>query len=200
LHFIVFVAVSLNVAHAKVRGEEKKMKISVVAEVKNNEFRVAITPAGVHELVLAGHSVFVQAGAGVGSSISDSEYVAAGAQITPDAVAAWAAGEMIMKVKEPIASEYDYLRPGMLLFTYLHLAADPELTKVLLEREVTAIAYETVQLPNRALPLLAPMSEVAATVSCLVACLALAQLALLFWVAAWPAQTRLRWPLVWALK
>ena len=144
------------------------MKISVIAEVKNNEFRVAITPAGVHELVLAGHQVSVQSGAGLGSAITDAEYVAAGAQITPDAAAAWAAGEMILKVKEPIASEYDFLRPGLILFTYLHLAADPELTRVLLEREVTAIAYETVQLPNRALPLLAPMSEVAGRLSVLV--------------------------------
>ena len=144
------------------------MKISVVSEVKNNEFRVAITPAGVHELVAAGHQLAVQAGAGLGSAITDAEYVAAGAQITPDANAAWAAGDMVLKVKEPITSEYEYLRPGMVLFTYLHLAADPELTRVLLEREVTAIAYETVQLPNRALPLLAPMSEVAGRLSVLV--------------------------------
>ncbi len=144
------------------------MKISVVAEVKNNEFRVAITPAGVHELVATGHQVSVQSGAGVGSAITDSEFAAAGAQITSDAAAAWAAGEMILKVKEPVPSEYDYLRPGMLLFTYLHLAANPELTRVLLDREVTAIAYETVQLPNRALPLLAPMSEVAGRLSVLV--------------------------------
>jgi len=144
------------------------MKISVVSEVKNNEFRVAITPAGVHELVLAGHQVSVQSGAGVGSAITDQSYRDAGATIVADASAAWAAGDMILKVKEPIASEYDYLRPGLLLFTYLHLAADAELTRVLLEREVTAIAYETVQLPNRALPLLAPMSEVAGRLSVLV--------------------------------
>jgi len=144
------------------------MKISVVSEVKNNEFRVAITPAGVHELVAAGHQVSVQAGAGVGSAITDSEYQAAGATIVADAATAWAAGDMVLKVKEPIASEYDHLRSGMILFTFLHLAADPELTRVLLEREVTAIAYETVQLPNRALPLLAPMSEVAGRLSVLV--------------------------------
>lgn len=103
------------------------MRISVPAEVKNNEFRVAITPAGVHELVVAGHEVFVQAGAGNGSSISDQEYKDAGATIVADAAAAWAAGDMVMKVKEPIASEYEFLREGLVLFTYLHLAADLEI-------------------------------------------------------------------------
>ena len=141
------------------------MRISVPAEVKNNEFRVAITPAGVHELVVAGHEVFVQAGAGIGSSISDDEYKEAGATILPDAAATWAAGDMVMKVKEPIASEYGFLREGLVLFTYLHLAADLELTKQLATKKVTAIAYETVQLPSRQLPLLAPMSEVAGRLS-----------------------------------
>ena len=141
------------------------MRISVPAEVKNNEFRVAITPAGVHELVVAGHEVFVQTGAGNGSSITDAEYEAAGAKILPDAATTWAAGDMVMKVKEPIASEYGFLREGLVLFTYLHLAADLELTKQLVEKKVTAIAYETVQLPSRQLPLLAPMSEVAGRLS-----------------------------------
>lgn len=141
------------------------MRISVPAEVKNNEFRVAITPAGVHELVVAGHEVFVQAGAGNGSSISDQEYKDAGATIVADAAAAWAAGDMVMKVKEPIASEYGFLREGLVLFTYLHLAADLELTEQLVSKKVTAIAYETVQLPSRQLPLLAPMSEVAGRLS-----------------------------------
>ena len=141
------------------------MRISVPSEVKNNEFRVAITPAGVHELVVAGHEVFVQAGAGNGSSISDREYQDAGATILPDAATTWAAGDMVMKVKEPIASEYGFLREGLVLFTYLHLAADLELTKQLVEKKVTAIAYETVQLPSRQLPLLAPMSEVAGRLS-----------------------------------
>ncbi|MEY4276695.1 MAG: alanine dehydrogenase [Actinomycetota bacterium] len=141
------------------------MRISVPAEVKNNEFRVAITPAGVHELVVAGHEVFVQTGAGNGSSITDAEYEAAGAKILPDAATTWEAGDMVMKVKEPIASEYGFLREGLVLFTYLHLAADLELTKQLVEKKVTAIAYETVQLPSRQLPLLAPMSEVAGRLS-----------------------------------
>jgi alanine dehydrogenase len=153
----------------KWNGEEavkwRKMRISVPAEVKNNEYRVAITPAGVHELVGAGHEVFVQAGAGAGSSISDSEYVDAGAKILADAKETWAAGDMVMKVKEPIASEYGFLREGLVLFTYLHLAADLELTKQLVDSKVTAIAYETVQLPSRQLPLLAPMSEVAGRLS-----------------------------------
>ncbi|MGV8884092.1 MAG: alanine dehydrogenase [Microbacteriaceae bacterium] len=137
------------------------MKIAVPTEVKNNEFRVAITPAGVHDLVAHGHDVIVQAGAGLGSSIPDEAYSEAGAEIAPDAAATWSAADMLLKVKEPIASEYDYLRPDLLLFTYLHLAAEAELTQALIESRVTAIAYETVQLPSRALPLLAPMSEVA---------------------------------------
>jgi alanine dehydrogenase len=135
------------------------MRVSVPSEIKNNEFRVAITPAGVHELTAAGHQVSVQAGAGKGSSISDQEYVKAGATITPDAATTWAAGDLVLKVKEPIEPEYQYLRPGLVLFTYLHLAADLELTEQLIKNQVTAIAYETVQLPNRQLPLLAPMSE-----------------------------------------
>ena len=144
------------------------MKIAVPAEVKNNEFRVAITPSGVHELVLGGHEVFIQSGAGGGSAISDEEYSEAGATILDGAAATWAAGEMVMKVKEPIASEYGFLRPGLVLFTYLHLAADLALTKALLDSGVTAIAYETVQLQSRQLPLLAPMSEVAGRLSVLV--------------------------------
>ena len=137
------------------------MKIAVPAEIKNNEFRVAITPAGVHELVGSGHEIFIQSGAGAGSSISDHDYEAAGAKILADAKTTWAAGDLVLKVKEPIESEYGFLREGLVLFTYLHLAADLELTKALIERKVTAIAYETVQLPSRQLPLLAPMSEVA---------------------------------------
>jgi len=141
------------------------MRIAVPAEVKNNEFRVAITPSGVHELLTQGHEVYVQSGAGLGSSITDAEYSAAGATITADAASTWAKGEMVMKVKEPIASEYQHLREGLLLFTYLHLAADLELTKELIAKKVTSIAYETVQLPTRQLPLLAPMSEVAGRLS-----------------------------------
>lgn len=137
------------------------MKVAVPTEIKNNEFRVAITPAGVHDLVAHGHEVIIQAGAGVGSTIPDDAYRAAGATIAPDAASTWASAELLLKVKEPVASEYGYFRDDLLLFTYLHLAAEPDLTRALLDAKVTAIAYETVQLPSRALPLLAPMSEVA---------------------------------------
>ena len=137
------------------------MKVGVPAEVKNNEFRVAITPAGVHELVRAGHEVFIEAGAGAGSSLPDDEFAAAGATILAAACDVWGTGELVLKVKEPVPEEYDRLRPGQILFTYLHLAASRECTEALLARNVTAIAYETVQLPDGSLPLLAPMSEVA---------------------------------------
>jgi alanine dehydrogenase len=137
------------------------MRVAVPKEVKDNEFRVAITPSGVHDLVLHGHEVLVETGAGLGSSISDDQYAAAGARIMPDAASTWAAAELLLKVKEPVAAEYGYFRADLVLFTYLHLAAEPELTRALLAAGVTGIAYETVQLPNRALPLLAPMSEVA---------------------------------------
>src|SRR6476661_3596273 len=137
------------------------MRIGIPAEVKNHEYRVAITPAGVRELVLNGHEVYVQAGAGLGSSITDAEYQAAGAQTLPTADDVWATGDLILKVKEPIAEEYHRMRAGQVLFTYLHLAADKRLTEELLFRGVTGIAYETVQTPDGALPLLAPMSEVA---------------------------------------
>ena len=137
------------------------MKVAVPTEIKNNEFRVAITPAGVHDLVANGHEVLVQSGAGLGSSITDAEYATAGATIIAEAAAVWAAADVLLKVKEPVASEYEYFREGLVLFTYLHLAAEPALTHALVAAKVTAIAYETVQLPTRALPLLAPMSEVA---------------------------------------
>ncbi|MGC3994017.1 MAG: alanine dehydrogenase [Propionicimonas sp.] len=137
------------------------MRIAVPSEVKDNEYRVAITPVGVSELVSHGHEVFVQAGAGVGSSISDDEYVAQGATIVPTAEETWATGEMVMKVKEPIPSEFGLLRDDLLLFTYLHLAADRAGTDALLAAGTTGIAYETVQLPSGLLPLLYPMSEVA---------------------------------------
>ena len=137
------------------------MKVAVPKEIKNNEFRVAITPAGVHDLVAHGHDVVIETGAGVGSTIPDDEYAAAGATIAPDAATTWASAELLLKVKEPVAAEYGYLRDDLVLFTYLHLAADRPLTDALIASKITAIAYETVQLPNRALPLLAPMSEVA---------------------------------------
>ncbi len=144
------------------------MRIAIPREVKNNEFRVAITPAGVHELTVHGHEVFIETGAGTGSSITDEAYVAAGATILPDAATTWERAELLLKVKEPIAVEYGHFREGLVLFTYLHLAAEPALTRALMDAGVTAIAYETVQLPNRSLPLLAPMSEVAGRLATIV--------------------------------
>jgi alanine dehydrogenase len=137
------------------------VKVGIPREVKNNEFRVAITPAGVHELVRHGHQVVIERGAGVGSSIPDEEYVAEGAQILDTADEVWADADLLLKVKEPVAEEYHRLRKDQTLFTYLHLAASKECTDALIESGTTAIAYETVELPSRALPLLAPMSEVA---------------------------------------
>ncbi|WP_096226017.1 alanine dehydrogenase [Geobacillus sp. FJAT-46040] len=136
------------------------MIIGVPKEIKNNENRVAITPAGVLSFVQAGHTVLIEKEAGVGSGFSDSDYARAGAQIIERAEDVWAQADMVMKVKEPLPSEYGYFRPGLILFTYLHLAADPELTRALKESGVIAIAYETVQV-GRTLPLLTPMSEVA---------------------------------------
>lgn len=137
------------------------MKIGIPKEVKNHEYRVAITPVGVHELVKHGHDVVIQKDAGVGSQIPDEEYVAAGASILDSADDVWGEAEMVMKVKEPVAEEYHRMREGQVLFTYLHLAADKPLTEELIKRKVTGIAYETVQLPSGGLPLLYPMSEVA---------------------------------------
>jgi alanine dehydrogenase len=137
------------------------VKVGIPREVKNHEYRVAITPAGVHELVSHGHEVFVEQDAGVGSSIPDEDYQAAGAQILGTADDVWATGDLILKVKEPVEQEYGRMREGQTLFTYLHLAADKRLTEELVARKVTGIAYETVELPDRSLPLLAPMSEVA---------------------------------------
>ena len=136
------------------------MRIGIPREVKNREYRVAITPAGVHRLVASGHEVLVETDAGIGSAIPDGQYQAAGARIVPDAVTAWSA-DLVCKVKEPVADEYGYLRDDLLLFTYLHLAADRAGTDALLAAGTTAIAYETVALPDGSLPLLAPMSEVA---------------------------------------
>jgi alanine dehydrogenase len=137
------------------------VKVGIPREVKNHEYRVAITPAGVHELVSHGHEVVIEKDAGVGSSIPDADYQAAGAQILATADDVWGAGDLILKVKEPVEVEYDRMREGQTLFTYLHLAADKRLTEELVARKVTGIAYETVELPDRSLPLLAPMSEVA---------------------------------------
>jgi len=137
------------------------MKVGVPKEVKNHEYRVALTPVGVHELVQNGHEVLVEKDAGSGSLIPDAEYVAAGATMVDEADDVWGTADMVLKVKEPVAEEYHRMREGQTLFTYLHLAADRALTDELVSRKVTAIAYETVQLPSGALPLLYPMSEVA---------------------------------------
>ena len=137
------------------------MKVGVPKEVKNHEYRVALTPVGAHELTKHGHEVFVQTGAGLGSQIPDEEYVAAGATMIDDADDVWGTAEMVLKVKEPVAEEYHRLREDLTLFTYLHLAADKPLTEELVKSKTTGIAYETVQLPSGGLPLLYPMSEVA---------------------------------------
>src|SRR6188768_3356102 len=140
------------------------MKVGVPKEVKNHEYRVAITPIGVHELVAHGHEVVIEKGAGEGSSIHDDEYVGAGAKMVATPEEAWGTDggvDMVLKVKEPVAEEYARMREGLTLFTYLHLAADKPLTDELIDRNVTGIAYETVQLPSGGLPLLYPMSEVA---------------------------------------
>ncbi|MDQ1485031.1 MAG: alanine dehydrogenase [Actinomycetota bacterium] len=137
------------------------MKVGVPREVKNHEYRVAITPAGVHELVGQGHNVAVERGAGEGSLIPDEEFVAAGATVLPSADDVWAFADLVLKVKEPIAEEFHRMRKDQVLFTYLHLAASRVCTDALIDSGTTAIAYETVQLADRSLPLLAPMSEVA---------------------------------------
>jgi alanine dehydrogenase len=147
-------------AHGRPR-RELQVKVGVPKEVKNHEYRVAITPVGTHELTVHGHQVFVEKGAGVGSQIPDEEYVAAGATVIDSADEVWGAADLVLKVKEPVAEEYHRLREGLTLFTYLHLAADKPLTEELLRSKVTALAYETVQLPSGGLPLLYPMSEVA---------------------------------------
>ena len=137
------------------------MLVGVPREVKNNEYRVALTPAGVQELTARGHEVLVEAGAGTGAGLPDEEFVAAGARTTADPDEVWAAAGLVLKVKEPVAEEYHRLRADQVLFTYLHLAASKECTDALVTAGATAVAYETVRLPDGTLPLLAPMSEVA---------------------------------------
>ena len=139
--------------------------VGVPKEIKDNENRVSVQPDGVAELVYHGHDVLVQTGAGLGSRFSDEEYAAAGATLVPDADEVFATADLIVKVKEPIPAEYHRFREGQQLFTYLHLAADKQLTEFLLERRIDSIAYETVQTPDRRLPLLTPMSEVAGRMS-----------------------------------
>ncbi|MET9340974.1 MULTISPECIES: alanine dehydrogenase [unclassified Nonomuraea] len=137
------------------------MKVGVPREVKNHEYRVALTPAGAHELIRHGHQVFVERDAGRGSSIPDEDFVAVGAVVLDGPDEVWGMGDLVLKVKEPIAEEYHRMRKGQVLFTYLHLAASEACTRAMLDAGVTGIAYETVQADNGALPLLAPMSEVA---------------------------------------
>jgi alanine dehydrogenase len=141
------------------------MIVGIPKEIKDNEYRVALPPGGVKTLTLRGHEVLVQAGAGAGSGFNDDEYKKAGARITPDAAATWNGAQMVMKVKEPRPEEYGFLRDDLLLFTYLHLAAEEELTKELLKKGTSGVAYETVEQTDRSLPLLTPMSEVAGRMS-----------------------------------
>lgn len=144
------------------------MRIGIPRELKDNEFRVSMTPAGVRELVAGGHTVYVEHDAGAGSSLPDEDYVRAGAQILPDAEETWGAADLVCKVKEPVAEEYHRLRKDLVLFTYLHLAASRPCTEALLRAGTVGIAYETVQLADGSLPLLAPMSEVAGRMAPLV--------------------------------
>jgi alanine dehydrogenase len=137
------------------------VRVGIPKEIKVHEYRVAITPAGVHELVRHGHQVLVEQDAGTGSSVDDAEFAAAGAKILPTAADVWGEADLLLKVKEPIAEEYGLLRKDQVLFTYLHLAASPECTQALVDAGATAVAYETVELPGGTLPLLYPMSEVA---------------------------------------
>lgn len=137
------------------------MIVGVPKEIKTLENRVALTPAGADGLVRNGHKVLIEKDAGLGSSFTDEEYLAAGAEIVPDVADVWKQADMIIKVKEPLESEYKYFKKGLILFTYLHLAAEESLTKALMDAGVVSIAYETVEKPDRSLPLLAPMSEIA---------------------------------------
>jgi alanine dehydrogenase len=141
------------------------VKVGIPKEIKDSENRVAITPAGVHTLVEVGHTVLIESGAGVGSGFEDEAYQQFGAEIVSSATDVWNNVDMVLKVKEPLSSEYQFFRSDLTLFTYLHLAPEPELTQALLDSGITAIAYETVQMPDRSLPLLTPMSEVAGRMS-----------------------------------
>ena len=137
------------------------MRVGVPREIKPDENRVSLTPAGAQVLISGGHQVLVEKGAGLGSGFDDRDYVVSGAKVLPDAASVWTAADMIVKVKEPLPAEYPFMKKGLLVFAYFHLAPEPELTRVLVEKGVDAVAYETVELPNRSLPLLTPMSEIA---------------------------------------
>jgi alanine dehydrogenase len=144
------------------------VKIGIPKEIKDHEYRVGMIPASVHALVEAGHEVVVEAGAGLGSGFEDGEFREAGATILETADEVWQTSEMIIKVKEPVGPEYERMQQGRLLFTYLHLAPIPELTQVLLDKQVAGVAYETITDRRGALPLLTPMSEVAGRMASLV--------------------------------
>src|SRR5919106_1319886 len=137
------------------------MKIGVPKEIKTNENRIALVPGGAEALIAAGHSVVIERGAGAGSGFSDDDYTAIGARIGADAASVWRDADMIMKVKEPIEPEWQHMRHGQVIFTYFHFAADEELTRAHIDSGAICVAYETVEMPNRDLPLLIPMSEVA---------------------------------------
>lgn len=141
------------------------MIVGIPREIKNSENRVALTPAGIHALASQNHNVIVETGAGWGSGFDDEEYLQAGAEVTSDKASLFRRSDMIVKVKEPLDSEYDLLKPGQILFTYLHLAAEPQVAEALLKNKVTSIGYETVQSPDGTLPLLTPMSMVAGRMS-----------------------------------
>ncbi|MBQ6540795.1 MAG: alanine dehydrogenase, partial [Oscillospiraceae bacterium] len=141
------------------------MKIGCVKEIKNNEFRVGLTPDNVKAYEAAGHQVYIEKGAGIGSGFSDNEYVNAGASLLDDAADIWKMCDMMVKVKEPLPCEYPLFHDGLILYTYLHLAADKEQTDALLAGKVNAVAYETLQEKDRSLPLLAPMSQIAGRLS-----------------------------------
>ena len=143
----------------------QSLVVGVPKEIKNNENRVALTPGGAGMMKMSGHRVLVESGAGTGSGFSDEDYKQEGAAIIGKAEDVWSQSDMIMKVKEPLPDEYGYFKEGQILFTYLHLAAAGDLANQLLEKKVTGIAYETIQLPNGSLPLLTPMSEVAGRMS-----------------------------------
>jgi alanine dehydrogenase len=186
------------------------MKIGVPKEIKTREYRVGMVPAGVKMLVSRGHKVYVEAGAGVGSGISDKMFENAGARILPTARKVWQTADMIIKVKEPLDPEFDYMKEGQILYTYLHLAATRECTEKLLKTGVSSVAYETIQLEDGSLPLLRPMSQVAGRMSVQIganyldreyswaASRAHGAAGSPSWEAAPWAPTRPRWPWAWA--
>src|SRR3954453_16399149 len=135
------------------------MLVGVPKEIKTDEYRVAMIPVGVEELTRTGHAVLIQAGAGQGSGISDEQYAANGAEIVPDAAAVWRRADLVVKVKEPLREEWPLLRPGQIIFTYFHFAADEALTRAVMASRITAVAYETIRDARGNLPLLTPMSE-----------------------------------------